>query len=87
MSEHDDNQQNEEETTAHLTNGHSTNALVPSRSSVKQLKDGARQLKSAVARRATGTHAFAGRRLRVNRILMRKRHRQRFMLSHNMTPR
>ena len=74
-------------TVAHPANGHSTNALVPSRSSVVQLKDGARQLKSAVARRSTGIHDSAGRRLRVNRILMRKRHRQRLMLSHNMTPR
>src|SRR5260370_35193286 len=106
MSEHDENQQNEEEArgisrepedptieirpkvrtslsvvpaglhavdTTDTTVAHSPNPL-PSRPSMEQLKNGARQLKSAVARRSPGPHNFAGRRLRINRILMRQRH-------------
>jgi membrane peptidoglycan carboxypeptidase len=59
-------------------------ALVPiQRPSLEQLKDG----DFIVAHRYTGTGDFATRRLRVNRILMRKRHRQRHVVKHNLAPR
>jgi hypothetical protein len=75
-------------TVAHPTNGNSNRALVPiQRPSLEQLKDGAFSFNRSSTRHYTGADDFATRRLRVNRILMRKRHRLRHTVKHNVAPR
>ncbi len=65
------------------TNGHSKDITVPLPHAVEQLKDGA----YTVTHPLTGADGYAMRRLRVNRILMRKRHRQRHMVRNTVAPR